>query len=759
MSLRCISATAVVAMTLCVPAGASAHHATDGAAEHIAEDSVTHTAAEEASLQRRTLAATRDDAALAAAAAVGDEHRVGRWGPVVNWPVVGVHVALMPNGKVLAYDSVDDNPTESSPVHDHTRAMVWDPITGVQTRVDVRTGFNVFCSGLAHLPNGSLFLAGGNRNAQLEGIPQTHIFSSSTSTWSRGPDMGFSRWYPSVTPLSNGEMLITEGGPDIPEVRTTAGGLRQLTGAVLNLPLYPWLDVAPNGRAFYSGPSPAMRSLNPAGTGAWGQTLGNRDEVNRDYGSRAMYDVGKLLVAGGGPSTPTARVIDFNGATPDASATGAMAHGRRQHNLTVLADGTVLATGGLSSGAPLVDLDASVYPAELWSPATGQWRTLARMAVTRQYHSTALLLPDGRVLSSGGGLCRACDDVQYLAKNAEVFTPPYLFKKDGSGQLAPRPAISSAPGVVNYGAQVRISTPNAASISRVALVRLGAVTHSVNMEQRFIPLAINARGAGSIRATGPANANIAPPGPYMLFVINSAGVPSVARMVPVAPGSPPPNRSPVAVLDAGTTSGAAPLNVSFDGRRSSDPDADPLSYSWSFGDGGTSNAAAPAHSYSEPGAYTARLTVSDGLGGTGSATRTISVPAPSAGDAGGPGPPDTAGPRLRLLGVNAARGRIRGSAKDGSGVKSVQVALRRRLEGGCSWWLKGKRKMSGPPRSCRRPRWMNAKLRPGGNGVRWLLALGRALPPGGYRVLGRAEDSEGNVRQLPASRASLVRVE
>ena len=879
MSLRWTIAAAAAAILLCLPAGAWAHHATDGA-KHQAEDSVIHTPAEEARLQRLTAAATRDDAARAAAAVVGDEHQVGRWGPVTNWPVVGVHVALMPNGKVLAYDSVGDNPTESYPVHNFTRATVWDPATGTHTRVDVDTGFNIFCSGLGHLPDGSLFLAGGNKNAALDGIRQTHTFNTATNTWSRGQDMAYERWYPSVTPLSNGEMLITEGGPDIPEVRGTNGTLRQLSGAGRDLPNYPWLDVAPDGRAFFSGPEPAMYSLNATGAGAW-QSFGDRDNVNRGYGSRAMYDVGKVLVSGGGPSVASARVIDVNGATPQVSTTAPMAVGRRQHNLTVLADGSVLATGGLSSGADLVDLNAGVLPAERWNPATGQWSTLAPMAVTRQYHSTALLLPDGRVLSSGGGICGTCKNVGYLAKNAEVFTPPYLFKTDGSGDLAPRPAITSAPSAVNYGGQVRIATPNAASISRVALVRLGSVTHSVNMEQRFIPLSINARDSGRLRATGPANANIAPPGPYMLFVIDAAGVPSVARMVTVAAGTPPANRDPVAVAAANPSSGTAPLSVSFDGRSSNDPDGDPLSYSWDFGDGGTSSAAAPAHTYSAPGDYTARLTVSDGLGGSSTATTEISVrdnpppnrdpvavldarpssgvipldvgfdgrgssdpdgdplsyswsfgdgatssaaapahryaapgtytarltvsdgrggsatatttisvrapdpPDPDPPDPGGPGPggpgpgpggpgpgpggpgpggpppggSDTSGPTLRLLGVNAARGRIRGRAADPAGVEAVSVALRRKLPGGgCRWWLEGKRKMSSR-RRCDRPRWMEATLSPSGDGVRWLLRLRRALGSGSYRVLARATDGEGNETRLPVTRASLARVD
>ena len=513
-----------------VPASALAHPAPRSAGDHAAEDSVVHSAADEAELGRRTAEATRRDAEVAAAAVAGNEHQVGKWGPVVDWPVVGIHVALLPNGKVLAYDSVGDRALETYPVHDFTRATVWDPATGTHTPVDV-SGFNVFCSGLAHLTSGSLFLAGGNKNPSLHGIRQTHVFNPSTNTWSRGPDMVRERWYPSVTPLRNGEMLITGGGPDTPEVRTTAGGLRTLSSASLNLPLYPWLDVAPDGRAFYSGPSQTMRTLNTAGAGAW-QTFGQRDSIDRDYGGHALYDVGKILVAGGGPSSRDARVINLNGASPQVSPTAQMAQGRRQHNLTVLADGTVLATGGNSSGANLVDLNNGVYTGELWDPATGQWRTLAPMQVTRQYHSTALLLRDGRVLSSGGGVCGTCDSVGYLAKNAEVFTPPYLFKKDGSGALAPRPTVSSAPSLATYGASMQISTPNAASIRKVALVRLGAVTHSLNMEQRYVPLSFTV-GSGSVTATAPGNANIAPPGRYMLFLVDSNGVPSVARMVTV----------------------------------------------------------------------------------------------------------------------------------------------------------------------------------------------------------------------------------
>ncbi|MDP8968782.1 MAG: DUF1929 domain-containing protein, partial [Actinomycetota bacterium] len=519
---------------MCAPAGAAARET--GENHKHSDAAAPKTPQQERALTHETQAATAADAQAAAAAVPGGPGDVGTWSAPVDWPVIGVHVALLPNGKVLAYDSLADWARDHGGAHDHSRATVWDPVTGRHTDARVDTGFNVFCAGVAHLADGSLFLAGGNKNPALDGIRQTHVFNPASNSWSRGADMAYERWYPTVTGLPNGEMLITGGlrrdEPDIPEVRRRDGSIRALSSALRELYLYPWIDVAPDGRAFYSGPTEHMRALNTDGTGSW-QNYGQRDPINRSFGGHAVYDVGKILVAGGGqPADSGARVIDVNGASPTASATGPMAFGRRQHNLTLLADGTALATGGHSGSDYLVDLDNGVYAAELWNPATGTWKTLAAQRVTRQYHSTALLLPDGRVLSSGGGNCGRCDEVGYLAKNAEVFTPPYLYKKDGSGQLAPRPQITAAPASLEYGKPFEIPTPDAGSIVKAGLVRLGAVTHSVDMDQRYVPLTFTP-GSGTLTATGPPNPNIAPPGPYMLFIVNAAGVPSIAQIVTV----------------------------------------------------------------------------------------------------------------------------------------------------------------------------------------------------------------------------------
>jgi hypothetical protein len=581
-SLFALYAAVVLSLALALGAASAATaHDVSTPEGHAAEDSVVHDSATEARLNSYTRQHSAIEASVAAAAVTPDPGQVGQWGPVVDWPVVGIHEALLPNGKVLAWDSVGDAATESFPNQTFTRATVYDPATGSQTQVNVDTGFNIFCSGFAHLFDGSLFIAGGNKDQQLNGIVKTHLFNPANNSWTLGPDMAAGRWYPSVTPLTNGEMLITEGGPDIPEVRKTDGSLRSLSSASLNLPLYPWMDVAPDGRVFYSGPDQTLRKLDSAGTGSW-QTFGQRDAINRSYGSHAVFDIGKTLVAGGGSSSNDARVIDTNGATPTVSATSPMAFGRRQFNLTLLADGSVLATGGNSTGASLIDMNGGVYNAERWNPATGQWTTLAAQSVTRQYHSTALLLPDGRVLSAGGGICGTCDQVGYLAKNAEIFTPPYLFKKDGSGELAPRPEITDAPATISHGGSFQITTPNAASIQKVGMMRLSSQTHSVEMEQHYLPLSFTA-GAGTLTATVPANMNTAVPGVYMLFIVDSAGVPSVARMLaldpsvqppPPPPPPPPPTNQPPTVSLTSPANGASftsPAKISL-AATASDPD-------------------------------------------------------------------------------------------------------------------------------------------------------------------------------------------
>ena len=476
-------------------------------------------------------------------AATGDPGLVGNWSAVIPAPVVPIFEALLPNGKILMWDSVGDGPAESYPDQTFTRAAVYDPQTFTSKRVDV-AGSNIFCAGFVQLANGNVFVAGGNADSALHGSRQTHVFDWRTESWSRGPDMQDGRWYPSVGSMPDDEALIIGGGPTVAEIRTTTGGLRRLTSVVTPTSReYPFFQSAPDGRALLLGPAPRLSLIDTGGLGAL-TPFADRDAVHRSYGSYAPYDIGRFLVAGGGtvsedglagvPSR-TATTVDTRSGTPLGSPTGSMNRRRRQHTLTVLADGSVLATGGLSTmgGGGLVDLANAVYEAERWDPATGAWTALAPAAVARQYHSTALLLPDGRVLTGGGGICAVCQQVGYLRRDFEIFTPPYLYRRDGSGALAARPQISGVPSAIVYGGAFALSSPQAAGIRKVGLVRLGAPTHSEDQSQRYVPLSFSIAGM-TLTVAGPNNPNEAPAGHYMLFAVDAAGVPSVSTIVGLA---------------------------------------------------------------------------------------------------------------------------------------------------------------------------------------------------------------------------------
>ena len=532
-----------------------AHAHLDDDAAHRAEDLVgtpmrvieQKTAEQARQVERRT--GSRPGTARATRAAAADPGLAGSWSPVIATPVVPVFEAVLPNGKVLIWDSVGDNAAESYPQHNFTRAMVFNPADNTHKRVDLQ-GTNIFCAGFAHLADGNILIAGGNANAQLAGTVRTYVFNWQTETWTRGKDMAAARWYPSVARMANGEEVIVGGGPTTAEVYQANGAIRPLTGFTrYGARLYPFLESRPDTQLGLIGPYATGYTVNTPGNGVITGT-GTRDSMNRDYGSFATYDVGKSIVVGGGNITeggvakvPTKTAVVMNSSTglvPTVAATGSMASGRRQHNATVLADGSVLATGGMTSAAKsgLVDLTHAATAAERWDPATGQWTVLASASRIRQYHSTAVLLPDGRVMTGGGGICGVCMNVGYLEKNLEYFSPPYLYKKDGTGEPATRPTISAAPAGIGINTTFSVTVGEAVGISKVALVALGDVTHGVDQGQRYVPLKFTAAGT-TLTVTGPPTGGVAPPGHYMLFVIDTAGVPSIAKMVQVAKGPNP----------------------------------------------------------------------------------------------------------------------------------------------------------------------------------------------------------------------------
>jgi Galactose oxidase-like, Early set domain/Kelch motif len=385
------------------------------------------------------------------------------------------------------------------------------------------------------LADGRILVLGGDTPGfTYTGSVQTTIYNPATDSWAPAAAMHSVRWYPTGTKLADGRILATGGTdngvvqqtPEIYDPRNNSWTLMS-TSANLDIAYYPFMFLLPDGRLVEVGgfelAGHPIKVLN-LGTQTWSTVDGRYIEA----GSATMYRPGKILRTGtpGGPGTAgqtasaDAQTLDMTSGSPSLVPTSPMANPRAFLNLTTLPDGNVLATGG-DRTHDIGNLDGAVYAAEEWSPATGQWTTLASNHVPRYYHSTALLLPDGRVVVGGGWGGSGGDGVRQ--RTYEIFSPPYLFK-------GPRPTITGAPAAAGYGASFHVSTPDAASIKSAVLIAPSAPTHNFNENARYVPLNFGVSGDG-LQLTAPPNGNWAPPGAYMLFLVNSNGVPSVARWV------------------------------------------------------------------------------------------------------------------------------------------------------------------------------------------------------------------------------------
>src|SRR3954447_3402022 len=474
------------------------------------------------------------------------EAATGAWGPSVPWNIVPLHMSLLPTGKILAWGKYETGTTSMA------APRLWNPALGdPTTAAAIAEPDMLFCSGHTLMADGKVMVSGGHYGDD-RGLRTTNIFDPASETWAPGlPKMALGRWYPTVTILADGRMVTVAGRDSakrvvtVPEIWENGTWVR-LPGASLTLPYYPRQFLAPNGKIFYAGERIqahwlGVDAVTTKGRGKWtsGTGLKHLWPFNRDYGSAVMYETGKVMVVGGGgytgwltpdarsaTPTPTAETIDLNVTAPAWKNTDPMHHPRRHLNATILPVGQVLVTGGTSGGG-FNDLAGAVHAAEVWDPATGHWTELAANTVDRVYHSVSLLLPDGTVLHGASGDANDPSKQPYPARRShEIFRPPYLFK-------GARPVITSlAQTTVGYSQVLTVNTSYAQQITRVRWIRLGSVTHAFDTGQRADSLGFS-KTASAVKVTIPSSARKAPPGYYMVFILNRNRVPSVGQIVRV----------------------------------------------------------------------------------------------------------------------------------------------------------------------------------------------------------------------------------
>lgn len=504
---------------------------------------------------------------------------IGQWGPLENLDTVPVHISLLPDGRLLYWGR--DKAADQWDRGGGCQTYLWHPTTKAKS---TSTNFttNLFCSAHSFLPDGRLLVTGGHvrddANPSKEGIGEddVNVFNPANNSWTRAGFMPKGRWYPSNVTLPSGETLIVSGYSnfparnDVPDLYTLTGIIKPFT-ATGSIPVYPYLHLSTNGYVFVAGPGAtnATKSFYQFPNGTWnGQFNDISTPPNAHFeGTSVTYDgaSNKILVVGGRSNTggvilAAAETTDLSNNSPFWQTTSPLTYKRKYHNATVLPDGKVLVTGGTQcqGGNNIACPEGPANVPEIWNPQTGTWTSLAPSparpgfpnGVPRVYHSVGLLLPDARVLVGGGGLPAAGGEVAngtlcmdgthastdincrtYGHKDVEIYSPPYLFNPDGTP--ATQPVINSAPDTISYSQFFTVGVNNPSSITKASLVRLPSVTHGLNYDQRALFMNVMPNGASSVQVTSPMLATMAPPGHYMLFLINSSGVPSKAKIVKV----------------------------------------------------------------------------------------------------------------------------------------------------------------------------------------------------------------------------------
>ncbi|MER5205521.1 discoidin domain-containing protein [Streptomyces sp. NPDC002825] len=469
----------------------------------------------------------------------------GSWSRITGFPLVPVATAVLPGDKLLAWSAYAVDRFGGS--NGYTQTAILDLKTGLvtQRRID-NTGHDMFCPGIAMLADGRVLVTGGS-NAQ-----KASIYDPATDAWTATTDMNIARGYQAMTLLSTGEAFVLGGswsggtGDKAGEVWSPATRTwRKLPGVpaapamtadpagAYRADNHMWLYATSGGKVLQLGPSKQMNWITTGGNGTITSAGTRADSQDAMTGNAVAYDIGKLLTLGGStayektPATRRAYTVSTDGTQVQTARTGDMGYARAFANSVVLPDGKVAVFGGQAYPVPFSDATSVLTP-ELWNPATGRFTPLATMAIPRNYHSVANLLPDGRIFSGGGGLCGTCATNH---ADGAVFTPPYLLNADGSPK--PRPAITGGvPARAAAGTSLTVTTDR--PVASFVLMRAAAATHSTDNDQRRVPLASTATATGTYTVTVPADKGTVLPGTYMLFALDAQGVPSISRFITVS---------------------------------------------------------------------------------------------------------------------------------------------------------------------------------------------------------------------------------
>jgi hypothetical protein len=488
---------------------------------------------------------------------------------------MAINAVMLRTGKVLMFSY----PKRDFGTTDYGSAVVWDPSKGtgadsfkqVPPPIDPDSGkpANIFCAGQAVLDDGRVLVVGGNLRYENEsnhyyaGLNRAYVFNPGTETWQEQPRMRHGRWYPTLLKMADGRVAVISGSTEQQTGQTnrdfevftpgkngetgtwTMPGGPDALGSDGRPPtpsLYPQMVWMNSGRGLVAGPGEYDTwFFTPPGGGDELHTQDAPDlKERRSYGNALPLPNGtagttRVLETGGysadGQSKRSSVVMDENDTGKGWAASADMNVPRSNHNTKILPDGSMVAIGG-GKGADLWTATEEHKHVELWNPKDGKWTLGPKQVEVRAYHSTAVLLPDGRVLSSGDDVNTSGTDENgnprdgKLVDTGEIYSPPYLFK-------GKRPIITKAPNEVGLGKQftVNFSTAEGAPATKAVLVAPSAVTHAVDTEQRYVELAVAGKGTGSVTLKAPAAGNVAPPGYYMLFLLTDDGVPSVAKFV------------------------------------------------------------------------------------------------------------------------------------------------------------------------------------------------------------------------------------